>query len=67
MNFSKDKDFVLKLGSEMRKAPSRVHSGLDTGKVNKDNQVNERCWDTNMRASFKFAGGGSEEFDREGR
>lgn len=35
--------------------------------MNKDNHVNERCWDTNMRGSFKFAEGGSEEFDREGR
>ena len=44
MNFSINNDFDLKLESEVRKTPRRLESGLDTGKLNTDNQVNGRCW-----------------------
>lgn len=41
MDFSKDNEWLcldipLKLESEVRKAASRVHSELNTGRVNKD-------------------------------
>ena len=43
-SFSIHKDFVLKLESEVEITPCKVDSGLDTGELNTDNQVNGRCW-----------------------